>query len=161
MSVKHRLRGLPGQFGGGTAELGLLGEDADAAAGQLLDQPGVEPRPAFPPGRRPAAPSTTRGPGRRRRAPGTRVSGPLDALAALEGRGGTRAGQGRPVHLAGPSELLCTRVLPAIAPLVASGVRLRVSQGLTGPLLEDLRAGQHDLVSRSGGRVAAPWRRRR
>ncbi|MGP4083817.1 LysR family transcriptional regulator [Streptomyces sp. KR55] len=74
------------------------------------------------------------------------VSGPLDALAALEGGAGPLSGHTAPVHLAGPSELLCTRVLPALAGLVADGVRLRVTQGLSDPLLEDLRAGQHDLV---------------
>lgn len=74
-----------------------------------------------------------------------RIAGPLDALAALEG-GGPLAGQAAPVHLAGPSELLCVRVLPALAPLIADGLELRVVQGLTEPLLEELRAGRHDLV---------------
>ncbi|WP_460061878.1 LysR family transcriptional regulator [Streptomyces sp. YKOK-I1] len=74
-----------------------------------------------------------------------RVSTPLDALAALEA-GGPSAGRTAPVHLAGPSELLCVRVLPALAPLVAGGLRLRVAQGLTDPLLEELRTGRHDLV---------------
>ncbi|WP_055413969.1 MULTISPECIES: LysR family transcriptional regulator [Streptomyces] len=75
-----------------------------------------------------------------------RVSGPLDALASLDGGSGMLTGAASPVHLAGPSELLCTRVLPALAPLVAEGVQLRVTQGLTDPLLEDLRTGRHDLV---------------
>ncbi|MFI8946168.1 LysR family transcriptional regulator [Streptomyces sp. NPDC053750] len=74
------------------------------------------------------------------------IAGPLDALASLEGRGGALAGRAAPVHLAGPSELLCVRVLPALAPLVADGVQLRVVQGLTEPLLEEMRAGRHDLV---------------
>ncbi|GGR52973.1 LysR family transcriptional regulator [Streptomyces aurantiogriseus] len=73
------------------------------------------------------------------------VAAPLDALAALEG-GGPLAGQTAPVRLAGPSELLCVRVLPALAPLVADGLQLRVTQGLTEPLLEEMRAGRHDLV---------------
>ncbi|MGW0877264.1 LysR family transcriptional regulator [Streptomyces sp. NPDC002740] len=72
------------------------------------------------------------------------VAAPLDALAALEG--GPQSGRSTPVHLAGPSELLCVRVLPALAPLVADGLRLRVTQGLTEPLLDELRAGRHDLV---------------
>lgn len=74
-----------------------------------------------------------------------RVSAPLDELATVAGPdlGGR---PGRPVHLAGPAELLCTRVIPALAPLVAGGVRLRVATGLTDPLLEELRAGRHDLV---------------
>jgi DNA-binding transcriptional LysR family regulator len=74
------------------------------------------------------------------------ISAPLDALASLEGGSGPLAGHTAPVHLAGPSELLCTRVLPALAPLVAAGVQLRVAQGVTEPLLEELRAGRHDLV---------------
>ncbi|MEV5148035.1 LysR substrate-binding domain-containing protein [Streptomyces sp. NPDC052727] len=75
-----------------------------------------------------------------------RIAAPLDELAAVAGPtppAGTRA---EPVHLAGPAELLCTRVLPALAPLIAEGVRLRVATGLTDPLLDELRAGRHDLV---------------
>jgi DNA-binding transcriptional LysR family regulator len=86
------------------------------------------------------------------------VAGPLDALAALEGRSTVLGGQAAPVHLAGPSELLCTRVLPALAPLVAEGVQLRVTQGLPEPLMDDLRAGHHDLViatKRPRGRLAS------
>ncbi|MEU9733904.1 LysR family transcriptional regulator [Streptomyces sp. NPDC048002] len=71
-----------------------------------------------------------------------RITAPLDALATLEDAGAAAA----PVHLAGPSELLCVRVLPALVPLVAEGVQLRVGQGLPEPLLEELRAGRHDLV---------------
>ncbi|WP_320777992.1 LysR family transcriptional regulator [Streptomyces sp. CRN 30] len=71
-----------------------------------------------------------------------RVAAPLDALAAVGDSGSAAA----PVRLAGPSELLCVRVLPALAPLVAGGVRLRMAQGLPEPLLEELRAGRHDLV---------------
>lgn len=73
------------------------------------------------------------------------VAAPLDALAALEG-GGPLSGHTSPVHLAGPSELLCVRVLPSLVPLVADGVQLRVAQGLTEPLLEEMRSGRHDLV---------------
>ncbi|MFD0274912.1 LysR family transcriptional regulator [Kitasatospora sp. NPDC127111] len=75
-----------------------------------------------------------------------RIAAPLDALAAATGAGARPAPGVEPVHLAGPAELLCTRVLPALAPLVADGVRLRVTAGLTDPLLEELRAGRHDLV---------------
>ncbi|MDX3225324.1 LysR family transcriptional regulator [Streptomyces sp. ME19-01-6] len=70
------------------------------------------------------------------------IAGPLDALAALEEADTVAA----PVRLAGPSELLCVRVLPALAPLVADSVQLRVAQGLPEPLLEEMRAGRHDLV---------------
>ncbi|MET9799163.1 LysR family transcriptional regulator [Streptomyces sp. NPDC006368] len=79
-----------------------------------------------------------------------RIAAPLDALAAVTGQaGGPGSAEGapaEPVHLAGPAELLCVRVLPALAPLVTDGVRLRVATGLTEPLLDELRAGRHDLV---------------
>ncbi|MGX1267720.1 LysR family transcriptional regulator [Streptomyces phaeoluteigriseus] len=74
-----------------------------------------------------------------------RISAPLDELAAVAGPD-PAAGRADPVHLAGPAELLCARVLPALAPLAAAGVRLRVATGLTEPLLDELRAGRHDLV---------------
>ncbi|MEU3771919.1 LysR family transcriptional regulator [Streptomyces sp. NPDC032472] len=76
-----------------------------------------------------------------------RVGAPLDELAvATAPAGGGHDTQPDPVHLAGPTELLSARVLPALAPLVEAGVRLRVATGLTDPLLEELRAGRHDLV---------------
>ncbi|MEU5809284.1 LysR family transcriptional regulator [Streptomyces sp. NPDC047718] len=76
-----------------------------------------------------------------------RIGAPLDELAvAAAPAGGEHDSQPDPVHLAGPTELLSTRVLPALAPLIEAGVRLRVTTGLTDPLLEELRAGRHDLV---------------
>ncbi|MCX5435108.1 LysR family transcriptional regulator [Streptomyces sp. NBC_00569] len=86
----------------------------------------------------------------------SRVVDPLDALSAVAGQGGAGAdAAAEPVHLAGPAEMLCHCVLPALAPLVEKGVRLRVTTGLTDPLLEELRTGRHDLViatSRPRGR---------
>ncbi|WP_369269218.1 LysR family transcriptional regulator [Streptomyces sp. R11] len=77
----------------------------------------------------------------------SRIVEPLDALATVTGPGGSAEVQpAEPVHLAGPAELLTHRVMPALAPLVDKGVRLRVTPGLTEPLLEELRAGRHDLV---------------
>ncbi|MGW5737346.1 MULTISPECIES: LysR family transcriptional regulator [Streptomyces] len=76
-----------------------------------------------------------------------RVVDPLDALAAVTGHGGPLDGApAEPVHLAGPAEMLCHCALPALAPLVEQGVRLRVTTGLTDGLLDGLRAGRHDLV---------------
>lgn len=75
-----------------------------------------------------------------------RVAAPLDALAAATGPDSGAAERTAPVHLAGPAELMCLRVLPVLAPLTAEGLRLRVTPGLTDPLLEELRAGHHDLV---------------
>lgn len=75
------------------------------------------------------------------------VAAPLDALAVIADRRGAGADQPPdPVHLAGPAELLCTRALPALAPLTAQGVRLRISTGLTDDLLDGLRGGRFDLV---------------
>ncbi|MGW2486041.1 LysR family transcriptional regulator [Streptomyces sp. NPDC001606] len=75
-----------------------------------------------------------------------RIAAPLDELAAVAGPTPPAGVRAEPVHLAGPAEFLCTTVLPALAPLVGEGVRLRVATGLTDPLLEELRAGRHDLV---------------
>lgn len=77
----------------------------------------------------------------------SRIVEPLDALATVTGPGGPAdVQQAEPVHLAGPAELLTHRVMPSLAPLVDKGVRLRVTPGLTEPLLDELRAGRHDLV---------------
>ncbi|GGQ14337.1 LysR family transcriptional regulator [Streptomyces griseomycini] len=75
-----------------------------------------------------------------------RIAAPLDALAEAAGHGPPGRVRPRPVHLAGPAELLSTRALPALAPLVAGGTRLRVTMGLTDQLLDELRTGRHDLV---------------
>ncbi|MDN0197781.1 LysR family transcriptional regulator [Streptomyces sp. S.PNR 29] len=75
-----------------------------------------------------------------------RIAAPLDALAAATGHGPAGEARPEPVHLAGPAELLSTRALPALSTLVTQGVRLRVTMGLTDPLLDELRAGRHDLV---------------
>lgn len=76
-----------------------------------------------------------------------RIVNPLDSLAMVAGpAGGAEDAPPEPVHLAGPAELLSRCVLPGLAPLVDKGVRLRITPGLTEPLLDDLRAGRHDLV---------------
>ncbi|WP_338702839.1 LysR family transcriptional regulator [Streptomyces sp. Q6] len=76
-----------------------------------------------------------------------RIVEPLDALGAVSGPGGLLGeGEADPVHLAGPAEYLGHCVLPTLAPLLDQGVRLRITCGLTDPLLDALRAGRHDLV---------------
>jgi DNA-binding transcriptional LysR family regulator len=75
-----------------------------------------------------------------------RVAPGLDLLGALAGPDPAADRTAAPVHLAGPAEFLCVTALPALAPLVADGVRLRVATGLTDALLAGLRAGRHDLV---------------
>jgi len=65
-----------------------------------------------------------------------RVAAPLDALAVAAGNGLAEGARAEPVHLAGPAEMLSNFALPVLGPLVAQGVRLRVTMGLTDPLLD-------------------------
>ncbi|MGA5301830.1 LysR family transcriptional regulator [Nucisporomicrobium flavum] len=74
------------------------------------------------------------------------VADPLDQLAAVAEPTPAGARAEQPVHLGGPAELLAVRVLPALAPLVARDVALRVTTGLADDLLDGLRAGRFDLV---------------
>ncbi|MCD0449273.1 LysR family transcriptional regulator [Actinocorallia sp. API 0066] len=76
-----------------------------------------------------------------------RLAGPMDALEAVAGGGPPEQRTPEPpVLLGGPAELLAALVLPALAPLVNRGVRLRVTTGLADDLLAGLRAGRFDLV---------------
>lgn len=76
-----------------------------------------------------------------------RVAPHVDALARVAERGAAPDDPyRRPVHLAGPAELTAVRVLPALAPLVAGGLRLRVTVGLADDLLAGLPTGRFDLV---------------
>ncbi|MEG8183741.1 LysR family transcriptional regulator [Nocardia terpenica] len=75
-----------------------------------------------------------------------RLAGPMDALEAIAG-GGVQAPVAQPpVRLAGPAEMLAALVLPALAPLIARGVRLTVTAGAAEDLLAGLRTGRYDLV---------------
>ncbi|WP_330252584.1 LysR family transcriptional regulator [Nocardia sp. NBC_00565] len=76
-----------------------------------------------------------------------RVSGPLDALDGVAGRTVPDEPEPQPpVRLAGPAEMLAVQALPALAPLIARGVRLMVTAGLSEELLAGLRAGHYDLI---------------
>ncbi|MFE6385440.1 LysR family transcriptional regulator [Nocardiopsis dassonvillei] len=76
-----------------------------------------------------------------------RVAGPLDALEVVAGRdGGGASASPAPLRVAGPAEALHALVLPALAPLVEDGLRLRVRTGPAEDLLEELRRDRHDLV---------------
>ena len=71
----------------------------------------------------------------------------VDALTSVTQRGlGPADPFAAPVHLAGPVELTTVKVLPALAGLVASGLRLRVTFGLADALLEGLAQRRYDLV---------------
>jgi DNA-binding transcriptional LysR family regulator len=52
----------------------------------------------------------------------------------------------RSVHLGGPAELLCTRVVPSLTGMIAAGLRLRVRFGMPDGLLGELANGGLDLV---------------
>ncbi|MBT2477975.1 LysR family transcriptional regulator [Streptomyces sp. ISL-94] len=71
----------------------------------------------------------------------------LDALLQITEAGREAAGMVRTLHVAGPPEFLCLRVLPALAPLVGQGHTLRVAlQADVEETLDGLAAGHHDLV---------------
>lgn len=71
----------------------------------------------------------------------------LDALLRITEAEREAAGALRTLHLAGPPEFLCVRVLPALAPLVGQGHTLRtVLQAGAEETLDGLAAGHHDLV---------------
>ncbi|MEV6058373.1 LysR family transcriptional regulator [Nocardia asteroides] len=77
-----------------------------------------------------------------------RVSAPLDALESVVGGPGAvhAPPPEQPVLLGGPAEQLAVQALPALAPLLAEGVRVTVRTGLTDDLLGELRSGTLDLV---------------
>ncbi|GIM93876.1 LysR family transcriptional regulator [Paractinoplanes toevensis] len=70
-----------------------------------------------------------------------RVADPLDQLAGV-----LHGEDSAVVHLGGPTEFLTAVVLPALGGLVAEGLQLRVTFGLSDGLLDDLRAGAIDLA---------------
>lgn len=77
-----------------------------------------------------------------------RVSGALDTLTAVFTAEHPDAPPvpEPPVLLGGPADFLAIVGMPALAPLIAEGIRLHVRTGLTDDLLADLRAGTLDLV---------------
>ncbi|WP_103562171.1 LysR family transcriptional regulator [Actinomadura rubteroloni] len=76
-----------------------------------------------------------------------RLAGPMDELEAVVGNGpAERPVPEPPVHLGGPADAVAALVLPALAPLIERGVRLRVTTGLADDLLTALRAGTCDVV---------------
>ncbi|WP_449063754.1 LysR family transcriptional regulator [Planomonospora algeriensis] len=75
-----------------------------------------------------------------------RLAAPLDALAEAVAADLDPEASARAVHLGGPAELVSTRVVHVLAPLVARGLRLRVELGLADDLLDRLATGTLDLV---------------
>ncbi|QNP61908.1 LysR family transcriptional regulator [Streptomyces genisteinicus] len=75
-----------------------------------------------------------------------RVGTRIDELrAAMRPSSGLAAHVGT-VRVAGPGELMALRVLPTLAPLTTRGLRLQITLGVAAELLEQLAAGQTDLV---------------
>ncbi|HLO75491.1 MAG TPA: LysR family transcriptional regulator [Magnetospirillum sp.] len=75
------------------------------------------------------------------------VAAPLDGIAATmtaaQARSDHLAGT---LHLIGPAEYLSARVVPALAPLVAQGLRLRVQTGNRERIYAALHEGLADLA---------------
>ncbi|MEU8887403.1 LysR family transcriptional regulator [Streptomyces sp. NPDC048442] len=70
----------------------------------------------------------------------------LDALVEITETGLDDQSGVRTLHLAGPPEFTSLRALPALSPLTAHGLALRVSFGSAEETLEGLAAGHHDLA---------------
>jgi DNA-binding transcriptional LysR family regulator len=75
-----------------------------------------------------------------------RLDGPMDALSAVASGLSGSPPAGRTLHLGGPAELVSTRVLPALAGVIAAGTDVRVRLGLAEDLLAELSDGRLDLV---------------
>lgn len=92
------------------------------------------------------------------------IAAHLDALESVTERGGVDEDDlaGRTVHLGGPAEFLAAMALPALADLVAAGLRLRITPGLPDELITGTAAGRFDLAistvrPRRGGLVVTPF----
>ncbi|MFF0435076.1 LysR family transcriptional regulator [Streptomyces sp. NPDC004327] len=71
----------------------------------------------------------------------------LDALVEIAETGLDERSGVRTLHVAGPPEFTSARVLPALTPLVAQGLAVRVSLlGDAAETLDGLAAGHHDLA---------------
>lgn len=78
----------------------------------------------------------------------------LDALAAVSDTLAADGGLERAMYLGGPADLLATKALPALAPLLPQGLRLHARSAPNEALLDALVAGDLDLViaTRTAGR---------
>ena len=88
-----------------------------------------------------------------------RLAAPFESVAAaLAGVEPDAATVQPPVRLGGAAELLSEVMAPALAPLIADGVRVQIVPGVTSSLVEALRSGGLDLVvatERPRGRAVA------
>lgn len=130
-----------------TAAASRRGLSQPAVSGQLARLEGQIGEPLFVRSRRGAVP-TERAYDLARRI-GTHLDELNHALGPGDGNadgGGDGADPAGTVHLAGPSDLMAMRVIPALAPLTARGLRLRITLGLAEELLAALVAARVDLV---------------
>ncbi|MCW3492703.1 LysR family transcriptional regulator [Microbacterium sp. SSM24] len=74
-----------------------------------------------------------------------RLSSPFEAISRALAGSADSAPQ-PPVRLGGAAELLAEVVTPALAPLIADGVRVHVVPGLPNELFDALRSGTLDVV---------------
>lgn len=70
----------------------------------------------------------------------------VDGLRAALGTAAAEPALHGDLRVGGAAEVMTERVLPALAPLTARGLRVRVSLGLAQDLLSDLAADRLDLV---------------
>ncbi|MEU7132892.1 LysR family transcriptional regulator [Streptomyces sp. NPDC046261] len=85
-----------------------------------------------------------------------KISPHVDALLEITEADLDERWANRTLHLAGPPEFTALRALPALTPLIAQGLAVRASHGVTEELFEGLAAGHHDLAiatSRPRGRL--------
>ncbi len=126
-----------------TAAASRRGLSQPAVSGQLARLEEQMGEPLFVRSRRGAVP-TDRAYDLARRI-GTHLDELQQAVGSAAGADDQAAHRGT-VHLAGPSDLMAMRVVPALAPLTAGGLRLRITLGLAEELLAALAAARIDLV---------------
>ncbi|NLP84804.1 LysR family transcriptional regulator [Microbacterium sp. CFH 90308] len=78
-----------------------------------------------------------------------RIAQPVDRLRAVWTQPTPAAPE--TVRIGGASDVVATRVIPALAPLTTAGVRLEFELGLAADLLARLGAGGHDGEGLEGG----------
>ncbi|MGH3250615.1 MAG: LysR family transcriptional regulator [Trebonia sp.] len=80
-----------------------------------------------------------------------RIAPHLDALSAADLL--DRVGEGPPVRLGGPADLLATFVIPAVAPLLGCGLRLHARTSDQADVIDDVAGGGLDIVVTVGAVV--------
>lgn len=75
------------------------------------------------------------------------ITTPLQTLTATVSALASGANElDKTIYIGGPSDALATRVVPALFPLISSGLRVHAATGTTSGLLDRLSLGELDLV---------------